>query len=183
MSGVTVTEKEHWKNRIALRIDKRIEAIYAAEPNLDDRVQREARDRALASLGLAEMQSELDDIEKQKDALEKREKQIGKAMLARVRGVTVENIDDYIVYRHNTEGDNAVQRRQAVHEEELLAENEHGQQILRLRHEKENLLDTVWLATSGAQIKELWSKVAEVLNDEQTQLQRDALAIKPDVEA
>ena len=54
MSGVTVTEKEHWKNRIALRIDKRIEAIYAAEPNLDDRVQREARDRALASLGLAE---------------------------------------------------------------------------------------------------------------------------------
>ena len=31
MSGLTVTEKEHWKNRIARRIDKRIEAITAGE--------------------------------------------------------------------------------------------------------------------------------------------------------
>jgi len=181
--GLTITEKEHWKDRIARRIEKRIEAIFAEEPNLEDRIQREARQRALSSLGLSDQQTELDEIEKQKDALEKREKQIGKAMLARVRGVPVENIDDYGVYRYNTEVDNAVQRRQAVHEEELLAENEHGQQILRLRREKEDLLDTVWLATSGAQIKELWSKVADLLDDEQTQLQRDALAIKPESDA
>ncbi len=30
--GLTVTEKEHWKDRIARRIDKRIEAIFAEEP-------------------------------------------------------------------------------------------------------------------------------------------------------
>lgn len=48
---------------------------------------------------------------------------------------------------------------------------------------KEDLLDTVWLATSGAQIKELWSKVPELLGDPQTQLQHEALAIKPDAEA
>ena len=28
-------------------------------------------------------------------------------------------------------------------------------------------------------MKELWSKVAELLNDEQTKLQRDAIAIPP----
>ena len=35
------------------------------------------------------------------------------------------------------------------------------------------------LATSPKQIKELWSKVAELLNDEQTKLQRDVIAIPP----
>jgi hypothetical protein len=35
------------------------------------------------------------------------------------------------------------------------------------------------LGTSPKQIKELWSKVADLLGDDQTQLQRDALAIVP----
>jgi len=181
--GLTITEKEHWKDRIARRIEKRIEAIFAEEPNLEDRIQREARQRALSSLGLSDQQTELDEIEKQKKALEKREQEIGIGMLARVRGVPVSDIDDYFAYQHDNEISNAVKRRQSVHEDELLAEHERGQEIVRLRQEKEDLLDTVWLATSGAQIKELWSKVAELLGDPQTQLQREALAIKPDAEA
>jgi uncharacterized membrane protein YheB (UPF0754 family) len=181
--GLTITEKEHWKDRIARRIEKRIEAIFAEEPNLEDRIQREARQRALSSLGLSAQQTELDEIEKQKEALEKREQKISKAMLARVRGVSVSDINEYYAYQHDNEISNAVKRRQAVHEDELLAEHERGQEIVRLRQEKEDLLDTVWLATSGAQIKELWSKVAEVLGDQQTQLQREALAIKPESDA
>ena len=72
MSGLTVTEKEHWKGRIAKRIDKKIEAVAAEDPNLLDRVHRDARERAPASLGLLEMQRELDGIDRQKSALEKR---------------------------------------------------------------------------------------------------------------
>ena len=98
-------------------------------------------------------------------------------MLAHVRGIPVDDLDDYSTYRHDREVDNAVARRQAVHEEELLAETESGLRILKLRQEKDNLLDTVWLATSSKQIKELWSKVAEIQGDEQTPLQQDALAI------
>ncbi len=60
-----------------------------------------------------------------------------------------------------------------------LAECELGQQVLKLQHEQDELLDVVWLATSGKQIRDLWAKVAELLDDEQTQLQRDALAIEP----
>jgi len=125
------------------------------------------------------MQQALDGAEQQKSALDKRERQIQRAMLAHVRGVAVEDIDDYHTYRYDHEVDNAVNRRQAVHENELLAEGEIGQRILKLREEKDNLLDTVWLATSPKQIKELWSKVADLLDDDQTQLQRDALAIVP----
>jgi hypothetical protein len=179
MAGLTVTEKEHWKDRIANRIDKKVEAVLAEEPNLMDRIHRESRDQALISLGLAEMQRELDAAEQQRSALEKRRLQIERAMVAHVRGVPVEDIDDYHSYRHEHEVNNAITRRQTVHEDELLAGSEVGQRILVLREEKDNLLDTVWLATSSQQIKELWSKVAELLGDNQTQLQRDAQAIVP----
>jgi hypothetical protein len=36
----------------------------------------------------------------------------------------------------------------------------------------------VWLATSPAQIRTLWSKVGALLGDESTQLEREALAIE-----
>jgi len=177
--GLTVTEKEHWKDRIARRIDKKIEVISAEDPNLFDRVSRDARQRALDSLGLAEMQAELDTIEQEKEILEKRGDRIGKAMLAHVRSVPVEDIDNYHGYRREHEVSGAVERRQKIHEEELLAESETGRQVLRLRQEKEELIDVVWLATSPAHIRTLWSKVVELLGDEQTQLQQDALAIQP----
>ena len=51
--------------------------------------------------------------------------------------------------------------------------------MLTLRQEKDELLDVVWLAASGTEIRQLWQKVVELLGDEQTQLQKDALAIEP----
>ena len=176
MPTLTVTEKEHWKERIGHRLDKKIEVLCASDPNLMDRIQEQARQRAVASLGLADMQSELDAIDQQKQDLEKREGQAHRAMLAAVRHVPVEEVDDYYSHQHH-EVRNAIQRRQTVHEEELLAEDPLGQEILRLRHEKENLLDTIWLATSPNQIRQLWQKVVELLGEEQTALQKEALAI------
>jgi len=177
--ALTVTEKEHWKERITRRIDKKIEAIHAEEPNFQDRIDRDARQRALESLGLAEMQTERDDIRKQKESLDKRDKQLRRQMLAHVRGVPVDDIDDFHSYSRDTEVSDAIKRRQAVHEEELLAESDRGKQVLRLREEKENLLDTVWLATSSSQVKELWGKVTELLGSQPTRLESDALAIVP----
>jgi hypothetical protein len=179
MPGLTLTEKSHWKDRIGKRIDKKIEAISAADPHLQDRIRREARARALTSLGLAEMQREREAIEQQQTALDKRDCQLERAMTAHLRGVSADDISDRDAYKHDQELQSALQRRQTVHEDELLAESDVGQRILQLREEKDNLLDTVWLATSPMQIKELWKKVAELLDDNQTQLQRDALAIDP----
>jgi hypothetical protein len=179
MTGLTVTEKQHWKDRIAIKIEKRIEAISAEDPTLLDRIHRTARERALESLGLSQLQGELDAIERQEQELEKRKRRTERAMLAQLRGVSIEDVDNFQVYGYQREVSEAVNRRQAVHEDELLAESETGQQILTLREEKENLLDTVWLATSPKQIKDLWSKVASLLEDGQTQLLKDALAIQP----
>jgi len=177
MPSLTVTEKEHWKERIARKIDKKLEAVAAGDPGLLDRLGDQARQRAVRSLGLAELQAELDAVAAQKRELERRERRAHCAMLAVVRRVPVEDVSDAHPGSPPPEVTRALQRRQAVHEEELLAEDAQGQEILRLRREKEDLLDTVWLATSPAQIKQLWRKVVELLGEEQTALQKEALAL------
>ena len=101
-------------------------------------------------------------------------------MVAVVRGVTVEDLDDGSYYgRYSNDVDQAIDKRKVVIEDELLAQTDLGRQILKLRAERESLLDAIWLATSPRQVKDLWSKVAELLGDEPTQLERDALAIPP----
>jgi len=175
---LTVTEKEHWKDRIARRIDKKVETLYAIHPNLKERIERDARQQALVSLGLAELQAEGERIKNQTAELEKRARQVEREMLAKVRGVPVDTLSEY-GYSRETEVENAIKRRQAVHEDELLAASDIGQQILMFKAEREGLLDCVWLAVSPKQIKDLWSQVATLLGDTQTQLQRDALAIEP----
>jgi hypothetical protein len=178
MAGLTVTEKEHWKERIERRLDNRIEAIWAREPNLKERIDDEARQKALESLHLAELSREADEIDQQKEQIDKRLSQIAKQMLAVVRGVPVDAVDEYH-YRAEQEIEAAVIRRQRVFEDELLAAHEIGSQIVKLRQEKENLLDTIWLATSPSQLKTLWTKVAELIQDEMTPLQQEAIAIPP----
>jgi hypothetical protein len=179
MAGLTVTEKEHWKERISRRIDKRIEALAAEQPNLVERVQRESRDKALHSLGLAELQAEHDRLEEEEKKIDQRKDAIQREMLAKVRGVPVADLGNQYIYNASQEVTAAIQRREKVHQDELYAQDPLGQKILELRREKEELLDTVWLASSPKQIKDLWTKVAELLGDEQTRLQKDALAIEP----
>jgi hypothetical protein len=158
---------------------QRIEAITAGEPGLIERIRQEARVRALASLGLAEFQEELDRIAVGRAELDHRDTQIRKEMLARVRGVSADDLDCYSRVHVHPEIRAAITRRQSLHEEELLAGNELGRQVLRLRAEKENLLDVIWLATSSSQVRQLWTKVAELQGEEPSHLEREDLSIPP----
>ena len=181
MSHLTVTEKEHWKQRISRRIDKAIEAIYAAHPDLKTRIAEAARAEALRSLGLTQLQQQIDTIEENEKRTSRQKEATYKLMFAVVVG---KNVDELPYYSHYTlrpnEVTTAIERRQTVHEEELLARDPQGQRVLTLRCEREELLDTVWLATSGKQIKELWQSVAELLSEEPTELQTQALRIEPE---
>jgi hypothetical protein len=177
MPSLTVTEKEHWKERIGRKIDQKVEALAAADPGLFDRVAGAARERALKSLGLAEMQAELDEVAAQKGELEGRAARAYRAMLAAVRRVPLEEAADAYTHGPHPEVTRALAKRQEAHEEDLLAEDPIGHEVLRLRREKERLLDVVWLAISPQQVKDLWAKVSELLGDEPTPLERAALAI------
>jgi hypothetical protein len=180
MPGLSVTEKNHWRGRIAARIDRRIEAITAGDPGFMERLHREARNKAIESLGLAELQAELGTIAEQNLELSKQERSIRRAIVARIRGVDVECIEqDRYFGPRDPEVDNAIVRRVAIHEEEVLATDRIGREILKLRIERERLLDVVWLATSSSQVRTLWSKVSELLGEGSTRLEREALATEP----
>lgn len=176
---MTVTEKQHWKDRIAKRIDKRIDAICAEEPEFMERLNQAARQEALETLGIADLQHCLERIERQERLLDARRDKARREMIAKIRGISVREAAKASFYGMEQDISEAVERRKAVHEQELLGHTARGREILALRREKEELLDTVWLATSPQQIKDLWRKVDEMLGGDQTELQREALAIEP----
>jgi hypothetical protein len=179
MPNLTVKEKEFWRDRIARKIDKKIEAVSSRDPNLQARVAARAHQRALESLGLAVMQAELDAFEKQEQELETSRRRVQQAMLAAVRRVPVEEATEAWYGQLHREIVQAIDKRRVVHEQEFLAEDDNGREVLKLRQEKEDLLETIWLATSPGEVRSLWAKVIEFLGDEQTTLQRGALAIAP----
>jgi len=176
--SLTVREKEHWKERIARRIDHAIEELQAAEdPGFQERIWMEAEGEAWVSLGLKKLKDEQDKIEKLRKELYDREQRVLQELHSRVSGTPVDRVRTH--YCTPSEVTLAVKRRKLVHEKEILATTPLGQKVLRLQHEKEELLDTVWLATSPSQIKELWSRFTEVLNWEPPTLQKKAIEIDP----
>jgi hypothetical protein len=185
MPGLTVTEKQHWTDRIAARIARRVEAIRAEHPALFDRVNRAAHAEALRSLGLAEGYAELEAVQAEEVALAGRKKRAQRALLAAVRGTPVDEVPDSFGIRYGGdlplphEAAEAIARRQAAHRERLLADDPVGREVARLEAEKDRLLDVVFLATSPGALKQLWRKVGELLGDEPTPLEREALAIEP----
>jgi len=185
MPALSVTEKTHWKDRIAARIDKAVERVKSRHPALFDRVRREAHAESLRSLGLAAPYAELEAVQAEETALARRKKRAQRAMIASLRGIPIDEVSDSISVRYGSElplpfeAAEAIAKRQAAHQDQLLADDPVGREVARLGVEKENLLDTVWIACSPAQIRALWTKVSELLDDEPTALEREALAIEP----
>ena len=179
--GITVAERNRWKERIAHRIEQRIETLVAkADPTLLQRVSEEARQKAYESLGIQAQQQELEAIQKEKEKFERRERRLLAEQRAVLNGTTVEQeLERGGYYRYDSDVENAVKARAKALEAEILAESELGSQVLALRREEDTLLDTVWLATSSSQIKELWEAVNSLLEAAPTALEEKALKIAP----
>lgn len=71
--------------------------------------------------------------------------------------------------------EDTINARARLMEHDVLTESETGQEILRLRNEQDQLLDTVWLATSPVQIRTLWLRFNELVGDQPTELQKQTL--------
>ena len=182
---LTVAEKTHWKERIAARVKAAVERIKARHPATFARLGREAHAHALESLGLAGPYAELEAIQAEEAALARRKRRVQKQLVAAVRGVPIEDVSDNLSVRYGTELPlpvevaAAIEKRQAAHLDALLADDEVGREVRRLEAEQDGLLDVVWLATSPAQLRTLWSKVADLLGEAPTRLEAEALAIEP----
>src|SRR5437868_2648254 len=122
MAGLTVTEKQHWRDRIAARIGKAIKRVKVRHPALFDRVKREAHTQALESLGLAEPYAELEAIKAEQEALGRREKRAQRAILAALRGTPIDEVGDGFGIKYGValplpaEAAEAIGKRQAAHQ-------------------------------------------------------------------
>ena len=175
---LTVKEKDHWRNRIERRIDRKIKEIQASEPaHVWEEMARQAKQMALEDLRIAALVQESKRLEKQIEELKRDERRVWAQTAAVVRGLDIAKIDLPTSFPYDVRDE--VNKRKELFLEKLRAEHPKGQQIQRLEQEKEELLDTVWLATSASQIKELWSQIAEGLQSELTPFQQKALAIEP----
>ena len=174
--SLTVREKDHWRSRIERRIDRKIKEIEASEPShVWEEMERCADQMAREDLGIAKFSDEEIRLNEEMKRNERNLRRVWAQMLATIRGVDLTLVD--LPSGHPYEVGCLVRKRKEVFKEQLRKAHPKGEQILKLEQEKDELLDTVWLATSASQIKELWSQIAVGLESELTPFQQKALAI------
>jgi hypothetical protein len=140
MSQLTVTEKNHWKERITRKIEQAIEELYAKDkPTFLEEIAREARRRAIASLGLVELKATVEQIKQENVKLEKDRAQAYRAMLAILEGKPIEDVQT-THYSEPYEVERAIARRAKVHEKEILEGTELGRKVLALDRENYSIL-------------------------------------------
>lgn len=184
----TALENNHWKYRIRRRIDQVITSLTATEdPGFLDRVEQDARKRALESLAIADLHKRVGEIRQRRQDLDREENDTYRKMIATVNRCDISDVPELDRVHASRLGPDclpdslecAIARRQEIHERQLLGKSSLGRRLLQLRREQEELDDTVWLASSCKQIRELWQKAAELLILEPTPLQTAVLLIDP----
>ena len=174
---LTVKEKEHWKEQIEKRIDKAIAEIYRNEGNEWRRsLQEKVNSEALKRLGLTNYMKRYLDLDSKVEKLRAEQSKLVESNEETFKDKSNEKLR---WVRGHELIETVVKLEAEIVEKERLGDSESGQKILRLMREKEELLDTIWLATSPVQIRSLWSDFTELVAVEPTRLQKQAIAYAP----
>ncbi len=148
--ALTITEKQHWKDRIESRISKRIKRLKSGNHEFFSEISEKAKQQAIAQSKLAKDFDRLAVIEKTESELENEKEVLLVQMHNKLIGKS------YASYGVRDRISTRINELQREIEDELLGESDIGREIASLLAEKENLLDTIWLATSPRQVTELW---------------------------
>ena len=173
---LTVKEKEHWKERIEKKIDAAIEKAYRDEGNgLRDTIRQQAKTRVMKHYGLENYMRQYSSRKAQIEELQSQQLRASEAA-----SKPFENTSSYYCWseRHSLIV-GVIDRAAKDVEKEILQESEFGRKILRLERERDELIDTIWLAISPAQIRSLWKDFSAMLTEEPTELQKQALTYEP----
>jgi len=171
--SLTITEKNHWKERISNKIKSAINGLLAEhDPTFIGRIEQEAKARALELLSIVEPYRRLDEIQEAIKALDTEQTQVT-FQLERTLNPSAGN--PYSRYESMNRVDRVIQERQDLIKKQLLNASPLGRKIYLLEREQEELLDTIWLATSSLQIKSLWNQVGLLLEQPLTELQSNTL--------
>jgi hypothetical protein len=162
----------HW---LAERLRRRLALFAATHRPFLERVRRLAREQALQSLGLREAHAEWQAVVAQRRELDRRARQVRRALLALVRRVPLEQVPLRPARRLPPEVRRALRQRRQLHEAELLSGEEIGRQLLGWRREQQELPQTLALALAGGPLRNLWRQLLALLGEEPTPLQQAVL--------
>ena len=172
---LTVKEKEHWKERIEKKIDAAIEKAYRDEGNgLRETIRQQAKTRVMKHYGLEDYMRRHSSRKAQIEELQSQQFRASEAAAK-----PLESMSRYCWSDRHSLIEGVIDRAAKDVEKEILQESEFGRKILRLEHEREELTDTIWLATSPVQIRSLWKDFSAMLKEEPTELQKQALTYEP----
>jgi hypothetical protein len=168
--AISITEKEHWKERIGKKLDTRIQTLKMQDSAYFFLTEEKARTQALAALGIADDFQEMEELAAEIDS---------KAELLKNRIISLIEVltgkKDTGHYGSRSRLDSLLRPHVQKQEAELLGRSELGRQVALLEAEKENLMDTIWLATSPRQMSEMWGKVLKLIGEETTAFQREII--------
>jgi hypothetical protein len=177
--SLTIKEKEHWKDRIAQKIEQKINRLVSStQRNYLKNVAELARSKAIESVGLVENERQQAELERTVEQSNAELERLKIAFGAAITGLSVEAIVAKGIWRTKELIDSEFRTLTIQQERLIMQGDELGREILKLRDEQEQLLDTVWLATSTMQIRQLWQGVHELLADQPTALQTTAINIE-----
>lgn len=173
---LTVKEKEHWKERIEKKIDQAIEKAYRDEGNgMREAIRQQAKTRVMKHYGLEDYMRRYSSRKAQIEELQSQQLRASEEA-----SKPFESTSSYYCWseRHSLIV-GVIDRAVKGVEKEILQESEFGRKILRLERERDELIDTIWLATSPVQIQSLWKDFSALLTEELTELQKQALTYEP----
>lgn len=183
--GLTVREKEECRDAIRRRIKRRVEALKEEHSDEIRALEAAALGQALDALGIRTLHHRIEQLRKQEVEATKRAERLKQSRLHLTRqALGKTRTDAGGISEYNLDGDLSrllSQEKDRHYKVSLAASNALPflQELRRLDTEMQHLSDTVWLATSAIQVKELWKRVGILLGEEDTALQKDALSIPP----
>jgi hypothetical protein len=177
MAIVKTSDRSLWETCLTALITRRINDLSQTHSDLFDDIRHQARQQAVTELGLVELEGAAAQLQKERAALDLGQRRIEREQLAVLRGCTPAEIPDADLSIARQSVVRAIETHADACEPLLLAECAPGRECLEFNEERERLLETVLLATTAAQLKELWQRLTARLDEPATPLQRHALGL------
>jgi hypothetical protein len=172
---LTIIEKNHWKERITRKLNRAIDdLIQRTDPTFRHKMKEQARIHAIKELGITDQWKRSMDLKAQIESLRETRDLLNIEMERTIKPFDKADVCGY-------DAENRIKRiidqRMCEIQETLASETPLGKEIKRLEKEQEEMLDTVWLATSPKEIVNLWNRVVTMLQQPLTDLQRETLKV------
>ena len=169
--AITITERQHWKNRIQAKLNQRIGFLRASSPALLEVIDEQAKDKVRRALDLDSDFAHYESLEADLKQLATEKENLLEEMALKVFGKEL----PYNISLRDIRSEISTLEDQEA--EEILLEHPLGQQLASLEAEREEMLDAILLATSVPQIIDLWERVTGLITDQPLQPEQPSLLV------